>query len=155
MTYCAFGLPHAISYVHRCRVSTPLTPLLIPRAVHVRRRIPTDATRPADRHTAPSQHTTSHLHQHNTSSPPNGARRYDGPCRRNRQRNSETVWRGATKQATRCGTSPFLFPIYWLVDTRRGRISSDALGLGAFLAWWQFKFGDFGKVTGQTYIPRT
>jgi hypothetical protein len=73
-----------------------------------------------------------HQHQHNTSSPPNGARRYDGPCRRNRQRNSGAVLRGATKQATRCGSSPFLFPIYWLVDLGAGELAPMHLGLVRF-----------------------
>jgi hypothetical protein len=162
MTYCAFvvcalldnwsciDLPRALSYIHRCRVRLFLPPPSSSILMQYRRtKAGTDrrqmASRSADRHTAPSQLSTSHPHLHhhsnsnNTSNLPNGARRYGGSYRPSRPCSSEAVLQGARTSyqmhVTDSGAAPrfpyvplsppFFSPLCvdWSADPRCGRIA--------------------------------
>ena len=131
----------------------------------------------ADRHIAHSQRYTScrpPTPTHNIYSPPSGARRYAGCCRRRHRRSSEAALRGAR---TSCQTrvmgsgaaprSPYAAPAHSLFIPSYVGLSQilgagellDAHALGAFLAQCQFKFGGIGKAPGEhpgkklPYIP--
>jgi hypothetical protein len=125
MTYCAFvvctllndwsciDLPRALSYIQRCRVRVPISPLFLPSSYISMYKIPrhtkadTDkhqrASRSADQRIAPSRRCTSfrpttHVRRRRACSALSGTRRCAGCCtcrRRRRLLSAGVVLRGA------------------------------------------------------------